>query len=91
MTLVGMELHGDKPQTQWAKMELDLSPVVDLRARKNSPVEKMGKPVRRQLTNEIQMSPYALKSHSMDQENVVSIHNGILCSHEEERNVIIHW
>jgi hypothetical protein len=22
----------------------------------------------------------------MDQENVVSIHNGILCSHEEERN-----
>jgi hypothetical protein len=26
----------------------------------------------------------------MDQENVVSIHNGILCSHEEERNVIIH-
>jgi hypothetical protein len=27
----------------------------------------------------------------MDQENVVSIHNGILCSHEEERNVIIRW
>jgi hypothetical protein len=26
----------------------------------------------------------------MDQENVVSIHNGILCSHEEERNVAIH-
>jgi hypothetical protein len=24
----------------------------------------------------------------MDQENVVSVHNGILCSHEEERNVI---
>jgi hypothetical protein len=23
--------------------------------------------------------------------NVVSIHNGILCSHEEERNVIIRW
>jgi hypothetical protein len=22
---------------------------------------------------------------------VVSIHNGILCSHEEERNVIIRW
>jgi hypothetical protein len=22
---------------------------------------------------------------------VVFIHNGILCSHEEERNVIIHW
>jgi hypothetical protein len=27
----------------------------------------------------------------MDQENVVSIHNGILCSHEDERNVIIRW
>jgi hypothetical protein len=27
----------------------------------------------------------------MHQENVVSIHNGILCSHEEERNAIIHW
>jgi hypothetical protein len=27
----------------------------------------------------------------MDQENVVSIHNGILCSHEEERNVVIRW
>jgi AMMECR1 domain-containing protein len=27
----------------------------------------------------------------MDQENVISIHNGILCSHEEERNVIIRW
>jgi hypothetical protein len=25
----------------------------------------------------------------MDQENVVSLHNGILCSHEEERNFII--
>jgi hypothetical protein len=25
----------------------------------------------------------------MDQETVVSIHNGILCSHEEEQNVII--
>jgi hypothetical protein len=27
----------------------------------------------------------------MDLENVVFIHNEILCSHEEERNVIIHW
>jgi hypothetical protein len=27
----------------------------------------------------------------MDQENMVSIHNGILRSHEEERNVIIRW
>jgi hypothetical protein len=27
----------------------------------------------------------------MDQENVVFIHNGILCSHGEERNVIICW
>jgi hypothetical protein len=27
--------------------------------------------------------------HLLDQENVVSIHNGILCSHEEERNIII--
>jgi hypothetical protein len=27
----------------------------------------------------------------MDQENVVSIHNGILCSHEEEWNIIIRW
>jgi hypothetical protein len=27
----------------------------------------------------------------LDQENVVSIHNGILCSHEEERNVILRW
>jgi hypothetical protein len=27
----------------------------------------------------------------MDQENVLSIHNGILCSHEEEQNVIILW
>jgi hypothetical protein len=27
----------------------------------------------------------------MDQENVVFIHNGILCSHEEEQNLIIHW
>jgi glucosamine 6-phosphate synthetase-like amidotransferase/phosphosugar isomerase protein len=27
----------------------------------------------------------------MDQENVVSVHNGILCNHEEEQNVIIHW
>jgi hypothetical protein len=25
----------------------------------------------------------------MDQDEVLSIHNGILCSHEEERNVII--
>jgi hypothetical protein len=24
-------------------------------------------------------------------QNVVSIHNGILCSHEEEQNVIIRW
>jgi hypothetical protein len=31
------------------------------------------------------------RSYLMDQENVVSIHNGILCSHEEERNVIICW
>jgi hypothetical protein len=27
----------------------------------------------------------------MDYENVVSIHNGILCSHEEEQNVSIRW
>jgi hypothetical protein len=27
----------------------------------------------------------------MDQENVVCIHNGILCSHEEERKFIIRW
>jgi hypothetical protein len=29
--------------------------------------------------------------HKKKKENVVSIHNGILCSHEEEQNVIIRW
>jgi hypothetical protein len=27
----------------------------------------------------------------VDQENAVSVHSGILCSREEERDVIIRW
>jgi hypothetical protein len=30
---------------------------------------------------------YSARNTGMDQENVVFMHNGILCSHEEERNV----
>jgi hypothetical protein len=31
-----------------------------------------------------------LEARGWDKENVASIHSGILCSHEEEQNVIIH-
>jgi hypothetical protein len=31
------------------------------------------------------------QEYHFNQENVVFIHNGILCSHEEARNVIIRW
>jgi hypothetical protein len=35
----------------------------------------------------VALNIYAVKENKP----VVSIHNGILCSHEEERNVIIRW